>query len=197
MYAAPIEALIRAFESLPSVGRRTAERYVFALLKSGKKDAAELANALRHMLTDVQSCTVCWDFTDAAVCSVCTDTKRSKETLCVVAEPQDKQVIERTGAYAGQYHVLRGRLSGDNLGALAFLKVESLLARAREAGVKEIILAFSPDMPGESTMLFLERQLNDAAPHVRVSRLARGLPVGSDMQYADDITLESALKFRQ
>lgn len=197
MYAAPIEALIKAFGKLPSVGRRTAERYVFALLKSGKKDASMLAQALTGLLQQVQSCKTCWDFSDDDTCPVCADKARDQSVICVVSEPQEKQVIERSGAFKGQYHLLRGKVTTDTIDRLHLIKVKELAERcAPESAVKEVILALSPDMQGESTMLFLERELASINPELKISRLARGLPMGSDLQYADDITLQSAIRHR-
>lgn len=195
MYPRPIDNLIRAFSHLPSVGRRTAERFVFYLLKSGKKDVAELTLALKQLMEQVRSCEVCWDFSDRSPCARCADPKRTAEVICVVAEPQDLQAIDRTGQFQGKYHVLRGLLDAAAETEVG-VKIPELIARASDSKIKEVILALSPDLPGETTMLFLEQELKRAAPHVTITRLARGLPMGSDLQYADDITLSSALQNR-
>jgi recombination protein RecR len=194
MYAKPIEQLIKAFATLPGVGRRTAERYVFYILKSGKKDAAEITLALKELLTSVQSCEVCWRFTDAIRCDICTNTKRDGRLICVVAEPQDQEAIEATGAYTGTYHILRGLVNPERERSLTYLKIEELIVRSTEAS--EIILALNPTMQGETTMMYLEKKLRQANPTLKVSRLARGLPMGSEMQYADEVTLSSALTHR-
>lgn len=195
MYPRPIDNLIRTFSHLPSVGRRTAERFVFYLLKSGKKDVAELTLALKQLMEQVRSCEVCWDFSDRSPCVRCADSKRATDVICVVAEPQDLQAIDRTGQYHGLFHVLRGLIDAAAETEVG-VKIPELMARASDPKIKEVILALSPDLPGETTMLFLEQELKRAAPHLTITRLARGLPMGSDLQYADDITLGSALQNR-
>jgi recombination protein RecR len=194
MYAAPIEQLIKAFATLPGVGRRTAERYVFYILKSGKKDAAEITLALKGLLESVQSCEVCWRFTDAKQCDICSSQKRDKTLICVVAEPQDQEAIEATGAYTGTYHILRGLVNPERERSQAYLKIEELIARSHTAA--EVILALNPTMQGETTMMYLEKKLRQTNSTLKVSRLARGLPMGSEMQYADEVTLSSAMKYR-
>lgn len=196
MYPRPIENLIRTFSRLPSVGRRTAERFVFYLLKSGKKDAAELTLALKNLIEQVKSCEICWDFSDHSPCARCADPKRTDDTICVVAESQDVPAIERTGRYQGCYHILRGTVDADAIESAAALKIKELLARLVATPPREIILALNSDLPGETTMLLLEKNIKETAPQCVISRLARGLPMGSDLQYADEITLGSALENR-
>lgn len=196
MYPIPIEQLIKAFTKLPSVGRRTAERFVFYLLKSGKKDVVELSAALKHLVQYIKSCEQCWDFSDASPCKVCTDLKRNSALLCVVAEPQDQRALERTGAFNGQYHILRGTLNPEREHIAQHLKIAELISRIKDQQVSEVILALNPDLRGETTMMYLERNLKKSYPNLTISRLARGLPMGSDMQYADEVTLSSALKHR-
>lgn len=197
MYSKPIENLIKAFSHLPSVGRRTAERYVFHLLKAGKKDPAELALAIKNLISTIKSCAICFDFSDRSPCIICADSKRNINQICVVAEPQDLQAIERTNIYTGRYHILRGLVETDALsGDENTLKIPELVARVASQGITEIILALNPDLPGETTALFLEKELKAANPNLIITRLARGLPMGSDLQYADEITLSSALKHR-
>lgn len=195
MYSSSIQQLITAFGKLPSVGERTAERYVFYLLKSGKKDTAELALALKELIANVKSCKECSDFADASPCAICADKKRDHATICVVAEPQDVQALEKTNVYHGVYHILRGVIEPDedNLGEL---KIKELLERTKERKVREVILALNPDLNGETTAMFLEKQIKKINPKLKVTRLARGLPMGSDLQYADEITLAKALKHR-
>lgn len=216
MYSKSIQNLIVAFRKLPTVGQRTAERFVFYLLKSGKKEVGEITLALKELIDNVKSCEVCWDFSDNNPCAICNNTKvfssltpenkqvysplvrlenktRDQALLCVVSEPQDIPVIERTGLYNGLYHVLRGVIEpGDD--EIDKIKIKELFKRIE--GVKEIILALNPDLPGETTMLFLEKKLKDLSPAIKITRLARGLPMGSDIQYADEITLGSAIKNR-
>jgi len=196
MYSKSIEQLIRAFSKLPSVGPRTAERFVFHLLKSGKKDAAEITNALKGLIENIKSCEICWDFSDTSPCKICADTKRDASALCIVTESQELQQIEKTGAFTGRYHVLRGVIKPGNPDSVKYLKVAELLKRVKIDDVKEIILALNPDLPGETTMLYLQNVMKKESPDIKVTRLARGLPMGSDLQYADEITLGSALKNR-
>lgn len=217
MYASPIQKLIDAFSRLPTVGQRTAERFVFYLLKSGKKDVAELTLALKGLIEQVKSCQQCWDFSDASPCRICAQPNRDQSTICVVAEPQDLQAIEKTGQYTGLYHLLRGTIRPDNEDSLKYLKVRELIERVRikddgakksvnqdylpadghgPSSVSEVILALNHDLNGEHTALFLEKRLSKARPDLKITRLARGLPMGSDMQYADEVTLGSALRHR-
>lgn len=196
MYSKPIQNLIQAFSRLPSVGERTAERFVFYLLKSGKKDVAELTLALKNLIDEIKSCETCWDFTDESPCSTCSDDKRDRSTICIVQEPQNLQAIEKTGDYNGLYHVLRGTLKPGHDLVPKYLKINELLTRVKKPETKEVILALNPDLNGETTMMFLEKRIKDTNPNIKVSRLARGLAMGSDLQYADEITLGSALKNR-
>jgi recombination protein RecR len=196
MYSKPIQQLIRAFSKLPSVGPRTAERFVFHLLKSGKKDVAEITNALKGLIENIKSCEICWDFADESPCTICRDPKRAQDIICVVKEPQELQQLEKTNVFTGRYHLLRGVIKPGDPDTVRFLKVAELLERIKKENTKEIILALNPDMPGETTMLYLEHTIKKQFPTVTLTRLARGLPMGSDLQYADEITLGSALKNR-
>ena len=196
MYSQSIEDLIKAFSKLPTVGKRTAERYVFYLLRSGKKDVGELTLSLKNLIDNVKSCEKCWDFTDQSPCHICGDIKRDVKTICVVTQPQDIQVIEKTGDYSGLYHVLRGTIRPDNLDSVNFLKIRELENRVKN-NIEEIILALNPDLNGETTMMYLEKNLKQVNPKLKITRLARGLPMGSDLQYSDEITLGSALKNRR
>ncbi|HBU06774.1 MAG TPA: recombination protein RecR [Candidatus Magasanikbacteria bacterium] len=194
MFSKSIQQLITAFSKLPSVGERTAERYVFYLLKSGKKDAGEITLALKNLIDTVKSCEICWDFSDSSPCTICSDKKRDTKTICVVAEPQDIQAIEKTDEYNGLYHVLRGVIKADD-DELNNLKIKELITRAKTA--TEIIFALNPDLNGENTTMYLIDKLKTINPKLKLTRLARGLPMGSDLQYADEITLGSAIKNRK
>jgi len=197
MYSKSINNLIDAFRKLPSVGHRTAERFVFHLLKSGKKEVGELTLALKELIDNVKSCEVCWDFSDENPCRICADKTRDADTVCVVADSQDIPVIERTNAFGGLYHVLRGVIESGDENSAEKIKSQELFSRVKyRKTIKEIILAFNPDLSGETTMLYLENELKKINPKIKISRPARGLPVGSDIQYADEITLGSALKNR-
>ncbi len=195
---------MRALKKLPSVGEHTAERFIFHWLKSGKKEVTELMLALKELIEKVKSCEVCWDFSETSPCAICSNSKRDHTTICVVAGPQDLMVIEQTGIFKGVYHVLRELIDTSDEDSLQKMKAKELFARlspsAREGvggvGVTEIILALNPDMQGETTMLYLERELKLLNPKIKVTRLARGLPLGADLRYADEMTLQSAIKNR-
>ena len=198
MYSQSINNLIAVLKKLPSVGERTAERYVFHWLKSGKGEVASLREALDTLLKNTKSCESCFDFTDRSPCHICADKRRDQQLVCVVAEPQDIQTLEKTGAFTGRYHVLRGLLGGDaDSEDLNNLKIKELLTRIKKEPIKEIILALNPDLSGETTSLYLQQTIKKINPKILVTRLARGLPMGSDLQYADEITLSSAIKNRK
>lgn len=197
MYSPSINKLIGDLKKLPGVGQHTAERYVFHWLKSGKKEVAELIFSLQNLMDKVKSCKVCWNFSDESPCPICLDKKRRQDVICVVADSQSIPPMEKTGEYHGVYHVLRGTIDAGDLESVKFLKMKELLARtAKNKIVEEIILALNPDLAGENTMLFLDKQLKKNNPKLKITRLARGLPLGSDLQYADEVTLSSALKHR-
>lgn len=196
MYSKPIHTLIRALSRLPSVGPRTAERFVFHMLKSGKKEVSDLSLALQELMRTIRSCEICWDFSDHNPCAICSNKKRDSTTIAVVAEPQDVQALEKIGSYTGVYHILRGTLSADMDKQTSSVKINELFKRIQSNPTKEIILALNPNMDGETTMMYFESEIKRKFPTVIVSRLARGLPTGSELQYADEITLENALKSR-
>lgn len=198
MYSSSINNLIEALRKLPSVGQRTAERYVFYLLKSGKKEVNQLRETLENLLKNTKSCEICWNFDDASPCKICSDPKRQKEIICVINDVQDLAAIENTQEYKGVYHILRGNISSDDDETkIKKLKIEELKKRITEdKNIQEIILALSPDLSGETTMMYLKKELTQINPQLKITRLARGLPLGGDLQYADEITLISALKNR-
>jgi len=197
MYSKSIQNLIGAFRKLPTVGQRTAERFVFYLLKSGKKEVGEITLALKELIDNVKSCEMCWDFSDNNPCAICSNKTRDTSLLCVISEPQDIPVLERTGMYNGLYHVLRGLVEPGAEEELERIKIKELFAKLEKPNtIKEIVMALNPDLSGETTMLFLEKKIKEKNPNLKVTRLARGLPMGSDLQYADEITLGSALKNR-
>ncbi len=200
MYSASINNLIASLKKLPTVGQRAAERFVFHLLKSGRLEVNQLRESLDELLKNTKSCEICWDFDDTNPCRLCTSPKRDSGYICVVADPQDIPALERTGAFQGVYHVLRGLVEAGDENSLKNSKIHELLSRVKNDKatdkIKEIILALNPDLPGETTILLLKREIAKINPKIKISRLARGLPMGSDLQYADEITLGSALKNR-
>lgn len=196
MYSPSIDKLIAVLKRLPSVGQHTAERFVFYWLKSGKKEVMETVNSLEELLASVKSCETCWNFSDTNPCPICNDKTRAKNAICVVSDPQAVPVLERTGEYEGTYHILRGTIDATDPDQISTLKISELLERLKSIEIKEIILALNPDMAGETTMMYLEKEIKEKFPNVKTTRLARGLPTGSDIQYADEITLGNALKHR-
>ena len=197
MYSKSIQNLIDAFRKLPSVGQRTAERFVFYLLKSGKKEVGEITLSLKELIDNVKSCETCWDFSDHNPCAICNNKTRDQSLLCVISEPQDIPVIERTDMYNGLYHVLRGAIEPGDEEEIERIKIKELFKRIKnDKEIKEIILALNLDLSGETTMLFLEKKIKELNPEIKITRLARGLPMGSDLQYVDEITLGSAIKNR-
>ena len=195
MYSPSIDKLINLLKRLPSVGQHTAERFVFYWLKSGKKEVMEMINTLEELLTNVKSCETCWDFSDTNPRPICQDKNRDQTIICVVSDSQAVPVLERTGEYKGLYHILRGTIDVTNPEQIKSLKVSELFKRLK-GSVKEVILALNPDIAGETTMIYLEKEIKNKNPQIKVTRLARGLPTGSDLQYADEVTLGNALKYR-
>ena len=193
--AAPIARLVEAFHRLPGIGPKSAQRLAYYILRASQEEAETLATALLDVKQRVRLCSDCQNITEEDPCGVCSDRTRDQTTICVVEEPLDILAIERSGAYSGLYHVLHGALSPmDGIGPEA-LKVRELLDRLRRADVQEVILATNPNLEGEATAAYLARALPPLG--VRVTRLARGLPVGADIEYADEVTLNRALRYRQ
>jgi len=195
MYSPSIDKLISVLRRLPSVGQHTAERFVFYWLKSGKKEVMETVDSLKELLTNVKSCETCWNFSDTNPCPICQDKNRNKEIICVVSDPQAVPALENTGEFNGLYHILRGTVDPTDPDQINLLKISELFERLKN-GTKEIILALNPDIAGETTMIYLEKEIKNRNEQIKTTRLARGLPTGSDLQYADEITLGNALKYR-
>ena len=191
----PVTRLVEAFSRLPGVGPKTASRLTFYLLRSGEELAAELAEALAQLHRRLTYCQVCFNITETSPCLICQDDQRDRETICVVEEPLDVLAIERTGAYRGLYHVLHGAISPvDGIGPDE-LRLKELVERLPNNSIKEVILATNPSLEGEATAMYVERQIAPLGIHV--TRLARGLPVGGDLEYADTVTLTRALEGRR
>jgi recombination protein RecR len=193
----PIQNLISALERLPGIGPKTASRLAFYLLRTSDEVSGQLAVALTDIKTKVAFCQECFNITSAGRerCDICESGQRDSAVICVVEEPLDVLALERIGAYKGKYHVLQGVLSPIEGIGPDDLKIRSLLERIQRGGVKEVILATNPSMEGEATAQYLHPRLQ--ALNVRVTRLARGLPVGGDLEYADQNTLLRALSGRQ
>ena len=194
-YPEPVARLIDALQRLPGIGPKTAQRLTFYMLKRPTDEVRELGDALRAMKEKIVHCQTCFNVTDEDPCRVCTDPRRDPQTICVVEEPNDLLAMERTGEFRGRYHVLLGALSPlDGIGP-DDLKIRELLARLDGGATTEIILATNPNVEGEATALYLAKLLRPLA--VRITRIARGLPVGGDLEYADQVTLSKALEGRR
>jgi len=194
-YPAPIAKLIDELRRLPGIGPKSAHRIAFHLLRGSREDSRRLSEAVGTLLDGVRSCSLCHAVTDQEVCAHCSDPQRSDRTICVVEEPHDVVAIEKTRDFHGRYHVLHGALSP--LGGIGpdELRIASLLERVRPGGVEEVILATSPTVEGEATAVYLARLLKPRG--VRVSRIAMGVPVGSDLEWADEVTMSKALEGRR
>jgi recombination protein RecR len=193
--AGPVAALINEFSKLPTVGPKTAARLVFYILNRPRNEAQSLAEAILNVKDHVRFCSICYSLTENDPCELCTDERRDASIVCVVAEAKDVYAIERTGAYRGRYHVLGGLISPmDGIGP-GQLRVKELIEQIGRANPHEIILATNPNAEGEATALYLSRLLQPLG--VTVSRLAYGLPIGGDLDYADEITLAKALEGRR
>ena len=194
---APVARLIEAFGRLPGVGQKTAQRLAYHVLRAPPDEARALADALVAIKEEVDYCSICCNITDVGVdpCVICADARRDATRICVVEEPLDVLAIERTGEFRGRYHVLHGAISPiDGIGPER-IRARELIERVREGGVDEVILATNPNLEGEATAMYLADLL---APHVAaVTRIARGLPVGGDLEYADDVTLIRSLQGRR
>ncbi len=199
MFSPTVQKLIDELGKLPGVGPKTAQRLTFHLLKQPPEDVLPLAQALIDVKNTVHFCTRCFNLTENELCSVCTDSGRDASTICVVEEPGDVISVERTHEYRGLYHVLGGALSPlDGIGPQK-LHLAELFERAREGDVREIIVATNPNTAGEATALFIAEELRNetSTGALRITRLAAGLPMGGDLEYADEVTLGRALTGRR
>ncbi len=197
MYAPPVQRLITELSKLPGVGGRTAQRLAFHLLRASEEDAVALAEAIREVKQRIGLCEVCFNLADGPVCRICADERRDHELICVVEEPSDVISIERTHEFRGRYHVLGGALSPIDGVDPEDLKLSELYERVGNGAVGEVVIATNPTTTGEATALHIADVLRDRAPEVRVTRLASGLPVGADLEYADELTLGRALAGRR
>ena len=197
MYAPPVQRLITELSRLPGVGGRTAQRLAFHLLRVDEEEALALADAIREVKARIGLCEVCFNLADEARCRICTDERRDTELICVVEEPSDVISIERTHEFRGRYHVLGGALSPIDGIDPEDLKIAELYERAGDGAVREVVIATNPTTTGEATALHIAEGIRKRAPDGRVTRLASGLPVGADLEYADELTLGRALAGRR
>ena len=194
-YAAPVQDLIDALGRLPGVGPKSAQRIAFYLLKVDDEEATKLARAITEAKARIGFCTVCFNLSEGEVCTICSDPERDQSVLCVVEEPRDVVAVERTREFKGRYHVLQGAI--DHLQGVGpdQLRIKELLARVAAEQITEVIICTNPNLEGEATSLYLSRVL--AVPGLSVTRIASGLPVGGDLEYADELTLGRALEGRR
>jgi recombination protein RecR len=200
LYAPPVQRLVTELGKLPGIGARTAQRLAFHLLRADDDEALALADAIREVTEKVGLCEVCFNLAEGPRCQICEDPRRDAGLICVVEEPGDVIPIERTHEYRGRYHVLGGALSPIDGVDPEDLKLSELFARvenATDAPVREVVLATNPTTTGEATALYVADLLRSTAPEVTVTRLASGLPVGADLEYADEVTLGKALSGRR
>ena len=193
-YAQPLNRLIEELKKIPSIGAKTAQRIAFYLLSIPAEEADSLSEAIREVKKNLFYCTVCNNITNVDPCRYCTDSDRNDDSLCVVEEPYNVATIERTGAFHGRYHVLLGTLAPLKGMGPDDLKIEKLTARLGNGRVKEIIIATNPTADGEATAHFIVKVLKDY--DIKLTRLAMGLPVGSDIDFADQVTIKKALEGR-
>jgi recombination protein RecR len=190
-----VERVIAELSKLPSIGRKTAQRLAFHLLKVAPQEVDALAQALSDLPRKVRYCSNCFHLTEDDPCAICSDAGRDRSRICVVEDPVNVIALDRTGAFKGTYHVLGGALSPLRDIGPEDLRIESLLQRVRQGGVRELILATNPNVEGEATAVYLSRVL--AGEEVRITRLAQGLPAGGDLEFTDDLTLLKAFEGRR
>ncbi len=194
IYPKSIASLIEQFQKFPSVGPKSAQRMAFFLLRMSKSDVENFAKTVIEAKENTKTCEICFNLSSSSPCEICSSTSRDKSTICVVSESKDLIAIEKTNEYKGLYHVLQGLISPmDGIGA-EDIRIKELLNRLTDEGVKEVILALSPSVEGEATSLYLTKLIKPFG--IKVSRIAFGLPVGADLEYADEITIAKAIEGR-
>ncbi len=195
VYSGPVQDLIDELGRLPGVGPKSAQRIAYHLLKLPKEDASRLARAITEVKDRISFCERCFNISEGPECGICADVKRDQTVVCVVEEPRDIVAVEKTGEFRGRYHVLQGAISPIEGIGPDRLRIKELLIRLDPEGIEEVILCTNPNIEGEATALYLARLLGPLG--VRVTRIASGLPVGGDLEYADELTLGRALEGRR
>ena len=194
LYAAPVEKLIEEFEKLPSIGSKSAQRIAFYILNMPEDKVEEFAKSILEAKKNIRYCSKCGNITDSEICDVCSDDTRDTSLLCVVQDPRDVVAMEKTREYKGYYHVLHGAISPmDGIGP-EDIRIKELISRVGTEDIKEVILATNPNIEGEATAMYISKLLQHF--DVKVTRIAHGLPVGGDLEYADEVTLAKALEGR-
>jgi len=195
LYAKPIDHLIEALAKLPGIGRKTASRLAFYILRSSPSEAQGLARAILDVKEKIRLCSICFNLTDEDPCWICRDERRARETLCVVEGPNDLIAIENTGTFSGRYHVLHGTISPLEGVGPDDIKIKGLMERLYQEGVKEVVLATNPTVEGETTALYLTELIKPLG--IKVTRIAYGIPMGGEIEYSDGMTLSKALEGRR
>ncbi len=195
MYSESVQKLIKEFEKFPGIGHKTAVRLAFYVLEEDEKFAKEMAEAIIDAKSKVKFCSKCFNLTDTDPCSICSNTKRDNQLLCVVEDVKDVVAMEKTHEFKGIYHVLHGAISPMNNVSAADIKIKELVSRLSDASIKEVIVATNPTIEGEATAMYISRLLKPLG--VKVTRIAHGIPVGGDLEYTDEITLIKALEGRR
>ena len=193
--APPLEHVVHELAKLPSIGKKTAQRLAFHLLQAPREDAEALARAIVDLRNKIRLCRDCFNLAEQELCPVCSDPRRDRAAICVVEDPGNLLVVERTGAHRGLYHVLGGALSPLRNRGPDDLRLQELVERVGKGGITEVVLATNPNVEGEATAVYVSRLLKPLG--VKVTRLAQGLPAGSDLEYTDDLTLRRAFEGRR
>ncbi len=194
-YAAPVARLIEEFEKLPGVGHKTAQRLAFHVLNLTDEKAEKLADAIMEAKLKTRYCSICSNLTDTDPCSICTGASRDPSVICIVEDPRDVVAMERTREFKGVYHVLHGAISPMEGIGPEDIKIKELLSRVKDGSIKEAILATNPNIEGEATAMYISRLLKPLG--IKTTRIAHGIPVGGDLEYADEVTLAKALEGRR
>ncbi|MCL2647413.1 MAG: recombination mediator RecR [Phycisphaerales bacterium] len=201
-YTESLRRLMEAFGKLPGVGSRSAERYAFHILKGSREDAMKLADSIRAVKDQIRHCSICFNLTEGDPCAICADASRDHSVICIVEQPKDLLQLESTSAYKGVYHVLLGRIAPLENITPTELTISQLLARLKPTSdgtpspIKEIIFATNPTMEGDGTALYLQQEINKVSPQVTITRLARGLPAGAQIEYSNKAILADAITGR-
>ena len=193
-YAAPLRELIEEFNKLPGIGNKTAQRLAFYVMNLPEEKSAKLANAIINAKKNIRYCSVCQNLSESEVCNICSNTARDHSIICVMESPRDIMQMERTNEYKGVYHVLHGAISPmDNI-TPDDIKIKELVARVAEGGIKEVIMATNPNLEGEATSMYISKLLKPFG--VKVTKIAHGVPVGGELEFAYEVTLGKALNWR-
>lgn len=194
-YSPPVAKLIEEFEKLPGIGHKTAQRLAFHVLNLPVEKTDSLANAIRDAKLKTRYCSTCYNLTESDPCNICSDVKRDMSTICVVEDPRDVVALERVREFKGVYHVLHGAISPMEGIGPEDIKIRELIQRIREADIREVILATNPNVEGEATAMYISKLLKPAG--IKTTRIAHGIPVGGDLEYADEVTLAKAMEGRR